>query len=149
MKTRFTAIFCDVPEGYIGYAEDLPGANTQGLTREDVGESIREAIKLTLAATGIAADSRLRRNQGRMPAVPNTPTPKVADSPWKPAIERAVLTKYLEDQGCEMVLRGAQHNAYLNAALDRAASVPQCEAVNAFLVRKICNDLKIPVPVQI
>lgn len=29
---EFTAVFEKVPEGYIGFVEELPGANTQGAT---------------------------------------------------------------------------------------------------------------------
>ena len=34
----FTAVFLKVPEGYIGFVEELPGANTQGAT-DDAGSS--------------------------------------------------------------------------------------------------------------
>jgi hypothetical protein len=30
MDLQFTAVFRQVPEGYIGFVEELPGANTQG-----------------------------------------------------------------------------------------------------------------------
>ncbi len=29
---KLTAVFKKVPEGYIGFVEELPGANTQGKT---------------------------------------------------------------------------------------------------------------------
>ncbi len=29
MQLEFTAVFEQVPEGYIGYVEELPGTNTQ------------------------------------------------------------------------------------------------------------------------
>lgn len=32
MKEQLTAVFQEVPEGYIGFVEELPGANTQGAT---------------------------------------------------------------------------------------------------------------------
>jgi predicted RNase H-like HicB family nuclease len=32
MDLRFTPVFREVPEGYIGFVEELPGANTQGAT---------------------------------------------------------------------------------------------------------------------
>jgi len=37
-KMSFTAVFLKVPEGYIGFVEELPGANTQGAT-DDAGSS--------------------------------------------------------------------------------------------------------------
>ena len=35
MTLEFTAVFRRVPEGYIGFVEELPGANTQGATLEE------------------------------------------------------------------------------------------------------------------
>jgi predicted RNase H-like HicB family nuclease len=32
---KLTAIFQKVPEGYIGFVEELPGANTQGATLDE------------------------------------------------------------------------------------------------------------------
>jgi predicted RNase H-like HicB family nuclease len=43
MKNTLTAIFEKVPEGYIGYVEELPGANAQGETLEEVKELVLEA----------------------------------------------------------------------------------------------------------
>lgn len=50
MKITFTAVFQKVPEGYIGYVEELPGANTQGETLEETRENLKEAIELVLEA---------------------------------------------------------------------------------------------------
>jgi predicted RNase H-like HicB family nuclease len=50
MKNTLTAVFEKVPEGYIGYVEELPGANAQGKTLEEVKENLKEAIKLVLEA---------------------------------------------------------------------------------------------------
>lgn len=36
----FTAIFQKVPEGYIAFVEELPGANTQGKTLEGIWEEM-------------------------------------------------------------------------------------------------------------
>ena len=46
----FTAVFQKVPEGYIGFIEELPGANTQGSTLEEVRENLKEAVELVLEA---------------------------------------------------------------------------------------------------
>jgi predicted RNase H-like HicB family nuclease len=39
-----------VPEGYIAFVEELPGANTQGDTLEEARENLREAVELVLEA---------------------------------------------------------------------------------------------------
>lgn len=44
----FTAIIQKVPEGYIGFVEELPGANTQADTIEEVRENLKEAVQLML-----------------------------------------------------------------------------------------------------
>jgi predicted RNase H-like HicB family nuclease len=44
----FTAVFQKVKEGYIGFVEELPGANTQGSTLNEARENLKEAIRLVL-----------------------------------------------------------------------------------------------------
>ena len=44
----FTAVFQKVKEGYIGFVEELPGANTQGATLNEARENLKEAIRLVL-----------------------------------------------------------------------------------------------------
>ena len=39
-----TAVFMKVPEGYIGFVEELPGANTQGATLEEARANLGEAV---------------------------------------------------------------------------------------------------------
>lgn len=50
MDLNLTAIFQKVPEGYIGFVEELPGANTQGATLEEARVNLREAVALVLEA---------------------------------------------------------------------------------------------------
>jgi predicted RNase H-like HicB family nuclease len=47
---ELTAVFMQVPEGYIGFVEELPGANTQGATLEEARENLHEAVALVLDA---------------------------------------------------------------------------------------------------
>ena len=47
---ELTAVFMQVPEGYIGFVEELPGANTQGATIEEARENLKEAVALVLDA---------------------------------------------------------------------------------------------------
>ena len=39
-----------VPEGYVAFVEELPGANTQGATLEEARENLKEAVQLVLEA---------------------------------------------------------------------------------------------------
>jgi Uncharacterized conserved protein len=50
MNITLTAIFKKVPEGYIGYVEELPGANTQGDALDETRENLKEAVELVLEA---------------------------------------------------------------------------------------------------
>ena len=46
-EVTLTAIYQEAEEGgYIGYVAELPGANTQGETLEEVRENLSEAIQL-------------------------------------------------------------------------------------------------------
>lgn len=47
---EFTAVFVRVPEGFVAFVEELPGANTQGATIEEARENLREAVSLVLAS---------------------------------------------------------------------------------------------------
>jgi predicted RNase H-like HicB family nuclease len=47
---ELTAVFKKVPEGYIGWVEEVPGANSQGKTLEETPENLQEAIRLVLGA---------------------------------------------------------------------------------------------------
>lgn len=59
MTMRLTAVFEQVPEGYIGFVEELPGANTQGATLEEARGNLEEAVKLTLEANRQLAEETL------------------------------------------------------------------------------------------
>ena len=47
---QMTAVFMPCPEGYIGFVEELPGANTQGATLEEARSNLREAVQMVLEA---------------------------------------------------------------------------------------------------
>jgi predicted RNase H-like HicB family nuclease len=56
---QLTAVFMKVPEGYIAFVEELPGANTQGGTLEEARENLREAVELVLEANRELAEKSL------------------------------------------------------------------------------------------
>jgi predicted RNase H-like HicB family nuclease len=47
---KFTAVFEQEEEWWIGYVEELPGANSQGRTLEEVRDNLREAVRLIIEA---------------------------------------------------------------------------------------------------
>ena len=59
MQINLTAVFQKVPLGYIGFVQELPGANTQGATLEETRTNLQEAIFLVLEANRILAEESL------------------------------------------------------------------------------------------
>jgi len=55
-----TAVYRKVPEGYIGYVEELPGANTQGSTLNETRENLKEAVKLVLKTNRQLAEKDIK-----------------------------------------------------------------------------------------
>jgi predicted RNase H-like HicB family nuclease len=55
-----TAVFVKVPEGYIGFVEELPGANSQGETLDEVRENLREAVELVMESNRTLAEESLK-----------------------------------------------------------------------------------------
>ena len=47
---RLTAVYMKVPEGYVAFVEELPGANTQGATIEEARTNLEEAVAMVLEA---------------------------------------------------------------------------------------------------
>jgi predicted RNase H-like HicB family nuclease len=57
---EFTAVFRKVPEGYIAFVEELPGANTQAATLDEAREHLKEAVALVLEANRTLAEESLK-----------------------------------------------------------------------------------------
>lgn len=60
MQAEFTAVFRKVPEGYVAFVEEVPGANTQAATLDDARESLKEAVALVLEANRELAEQELQ-----------------------------------------------------------------------------------------
>jgi predicted RNase H-like HicB family nuclease len=56
---QLTAVFIQVPEGYIAFVEELPGANTQGTTLDEARANLQEAVALVLEANRELAERSL------------------------------------------------------------------------------------------
>jgi predicted RNase H-like HicB family nuclease len=55
-----TAVYLKVDHGYIGFVEEIPGANTQGETLDEVRENLKEAIEMVLEANRTLAEESKR-----------------------------------------------------------------------------------------
>jgi predicted RNase H-like HicB family nuclease len=60
MQIRLTKVFQKVSEGYIGFVEELPGANTQGETLEEAKSNLEEAIELVLESNRVLSEEQLQ-----------------------------------------------------------------------------------------
>ena len=45
-----TAVYVKVPEGYVAFVEELPGANTQAKTLEEARANLTEAVTMVMEA---------------------------------------------------------------------------------------------------
>ena len=59
MHLEVNALFRHTPAGYIGFIEELPGANTQAATLGEARESLREAALLVLEANRTLSEAAL------------------------------------------------------------------------------------------
>ena len=63
---KFTAIFEQDKEWWIGYVEELHGANTQGHTLEEARENLKEAVQLIIETNRELAQKIVRgKSNGR------------------------------------------------------------------------------------
>ena len=60
MTLTLTKIFQKVPEGYIGFVEELSGAYSQANTLEECRINLEEAIQLVLDANRVLAEEQLQ-----------------------------------------------------------------------------------------
>jgi predicted RNase H-like HicB family nuclease len=56
---NFTAVFQKVPEGYIGFVQELPGANTRARTLAEARANLAEAVELVLEANRALAEESI------------------------------------------------------------------------------------------
>ena len=60
---KLTAVFKKVREGYIGFVEELPGANTQGRTLAETRSNLKEAVALVLEANRTLAEESVGKGK--------------------------------------------------------------------------------------
>jgi predicted RNase H-like HicB family nuclease len=68
---NLTAVYIEVPEGYIAFVEEVPGANTQGATLEEARANLHEAVAMVLETNRELAERAIAdQNVMREPFVP-------------------------------------------------------------------------------
>lgn len=50
MQRTFNAVYLKVPDGYVGFVEELPGASTRGASLEEARSNLRDAVETVLEA---------------------------------------------------------------------------------------------------
>ena len=61
-ELKLTALYEEAAEGgYVGYIAELPGANTQGETLDEVRENLVEAVLMILEANREESERRLAK----------------------------------------------------------------------------------------
>ena len=50
MDRTFNAVYLKVPEGYVGFIEELPGVSTQGADLDEARRNLRDAAETVLEA---------------------------------------------------------------------------------------------------
>lgn len=58
-EVKLTAVFQRVRNGYIGFVEELPGANTQARTLKEARANLMEAVELVLEANRSMAEASI------------------------------------------------------------------------------------------
>ena len=57
-QVTYTALIQKRPKGYIGWVEEVPGANTQGKSQKEVMENLMEALAMVLDANKVTRNRR-------------------------------------------------------------------------------------------
>jgi predicted RNase H-like HicB family nuclease len=57
---KLTAVYEEVAGGYIGYVQELPGANTQGVTLDEARTNLKEAVQMVLQANRELAEQQIK-----------------------------------------------------------------------------------------
>ena len=134
MDLQCTAVFRRVPEGYIAFVEEFPGANTQGASLEEARTNLREAVALVIEANREMAREDACRRCGHQRAH------------HRHGVKRRDLLRHLTQHGCAFLREGGNHTLYINRTAKRVSTIPRHNEINRDLARKICKDLQVPRP---
>lgn len=82
---KFSAVFEQMNDWWFGYVEELPGANAQGRTLDEVRENLREAVQSIIETN---RELTRRELQGRIFIREELTVPVLAGSNFPPPGER-------------------------------------------------------------
>ena len=102
ISLQCTAVYREVPEGYIACVEELPGANIQGATLEEARANPEEAVRMVLEANRALTQEELH-------GVSVIPRNSAARD-----VKRSDLVRHLENHNCRLLREGGKHSLYLN-----------------------------------
>jgi predicted RNase H-like HicB family nuclease len=57
---QLTAVYRKVPGGYVAFVEELPGANTQGVSLDEARANLVEAVDLVLDANRMLSEESIQ-----------------------------------------------------------------------------------------
>ena len=134
MDFQFTAVFRRVPEGYIAFVEELPGANTQGATpRRSPRQPARSRCPGARSKQNAGAGGG-RRQRGDSGAAEGR------------CVKRRQLVRPSNSKGANCCAKEPTIRFTLTAPQAKTSTVPRHSEINDHLARKICKDLNIPTP---
>lgn len=115
---KLTAVFEKAPEGYIGFVEELPGANTQGDTLDEVRRNLPEAVEIVLAANrALGGNASGQRHYSRAVAATG-------------GMRRLDLVRLLQSHGCELLREGGNHSVFINHTIRKSATFPRDQRIS-------------------
>ena len=130
MAANYTAIVQRDGEWWIGWVEEVPGVNSQGQSREELLENLRDALEEALEMN--------RAERG---------PPRAASSrKWASPCEASRTARTLTPARLRLVREGRRHSWWGNPVNGQRSSVPRHSEIPDPLCRKICRDLGIPPP---
>ncbi len=59
MDLTLNAVYLKVPEGYVGFVEELPGVSTQGASLAEARQNLSDAVETVLEANRALAEEEI------------------------------------------------------------------------------------------
>ncbi len=116
MDLQRMAVFRKVPEGYIAFIEELPGANIQGASLEEARSNLREAVAMVIEANREMA----REDADGGAVISENPSPSRREAPGRAAALGAA-------RGAPSLREGENHTLYINRQARKVSTIPSAQ----------------------